>query len=88
MEAAPIARFAAENGVPFYAIKVVSDQVHESFSMDFNQYRDAAGRFDKAGIARAALLHPFRYVPELYRLASRGFAASETLRVFLAHARY
>jgi hypothetical protein len=88
MEAAPIAQFAAENGIPFYAIKIVSDQAHESFSLDFNHYRDAAGRFDKAGIARAALLHPFRYVPELYRLASRGFAASETLRVFLAHARY
>lgn len=88
MEAAPIAQYAEANGVPFYAIKIVSDQAHERFSLDFNQYRDAAGRFDKARIARAALMHPFRYLPELYRLATRGFAASETLRVFLAHARY
>jgi adenosylhomocysteine nucleosidase len=88
MEAAPIARYAAENNIPFHAIKIVSDRAEEHFSLDFNQFRDSAGRFQKARIALAACKHPFRYAPDLFRLASRGPAASEILGVFLAHARF
>ncbi|MBL8239132.1 MAG: hypothetical protein JNM66_17040 [Bryobacterales bacterium] len=88
MEAAPIAQFAAENGIPFHAIKIVSDQAHEQFSLDFNQFRDPAGRFQIPRIALAACAHPFQYMPDLFRLASRGRAASEILGEFLAHARF
>jgi len=87
MEAAPLARFAAENKIPFRAAKVVSDRAEESFAIDFNQYRDTPGRFDKKRIAIAAAAHPLRYGPDLYRMASRGPAASEILGEFLANSR-
>jgi adenosylhomocysteine nucleosidase len=88
MEAAPLAQYAAEHNIPFYAIKIVSDLAHEHFALDFNQYRDPAGRFQIPRIALAACAHPFQYMPDLFRLASRGRAASEILGVFLAHARF
>lgn len=88
MEAATIARFAAENRIPFCAAKVVSDCADESFAIDFNEYRDASGRFSNTRIALAAAAHPVRYGPDLYRMASRGPAASEILGEFLAKSRF
>ena len=88
MEAAAVARYAANLGAPFHAAKVVSDLAAETFSLDFNEYRDAAGRFSRGRIARAAVRHPFRYAPDLLRMASRGPAASETLGEFLAQYRF
>lgn len=88
MEAAAIAQYAAAHGIPFTAVKVVSDRAEEHFSIDFNQYRDAAGRFALPRIALAALAHPIKYAPDLIRLASRGPAASATLGEFLAHSRF
>jgi adenosylhomocysteine nucleosidase len=88
MEAAAVARYAASRQIPFHAVKIVSDRADETFALDFNRYRDAAGRFARARIALAAMAHPFRYAPDLYRLASRGPAASETLGVFLSNARF
>ena len=88
MEAAAVARYAALQGLPFHAVKIVSDRADETFALDFNQYRDAAGRFSRTRIALAALAHPFQYAPDLYRMASRGPAASETLGVFLSNARF
>lgn len=88
MEAAAVARYAAANQLPFYAVKIVSDRADEAFAIDFNRYRDPAGRFQKARIALAAAVHPFQFAPDLIRMASRGPAASATLGVFLAHARF
>jgi adenosylhomocysteine nucleosidase len=88
MEAAPIAEYAAANNIPFRAVKVVSDLAVEHFALDFNQYRDQSGRFSNTRIALAALAHPIRYTPGLYRLASRGPSVSETLGVFLADSRF
>jgi hypothetical protein len=88
MEAASIARFAAENSIPFRAAKVVSDRADESFAIDFNEYRDASGRFSNTRIALAAAAHPVRYGPDLYRMATRGPAASEILGEFLAKSRF
>ena len=88
MEAAAIAKYAAENNIPFSAVKVVSDRAAERFALDFNQYRDEAGRFLHTRIALAALAHPILYAPDLYRMASRGPAASEILGAFLAKSRF
>jgi adenosylhomocysteine nucleosidase len=88
MEAAAVARYAAEHGAPFHAAKVVSDCAGEHFALDFNQHRDADGRFSRGRIALAAVRHPIRYAPDLIRMASRGPAASETLGVFLAKFRF
>lgn len=80
MEAAPLAKWAAETSTKFHAIKVVSDLANEEFALDFNRYRDAEGRFKKASIALAGLRHP----RDLYRMASRAGAASAKLGEFLS----
>ena len=84
MEAAPLAAWAAAHRMPFRAVKVVSDLAEETFALDFNDYRDAAGRFNRASIAWAAATHPFSYAPSLIRMATRGAAASKKLGAFLA----
>lgn len=88
MEAAAVARYAASQGAPFHAAKVVSDLAVETFALDFNKFRDVAGRFSRGRIALAAARHPFTYAPDLIRMASRGAAASETLGEFLAEYRF
>ncbi len=75
MEAAGL-RFAGS----FYAVRVVSDLAQEDFALDFNQYRDSEGRFQKARIAMAGLRHP----GDLIRMAKRGREAANALGDFLA----
>ncbi len=75
MEAAGL-RFAGS----FYAVRVVSDLAQEDFALDFNQYRDSEGRFQKARIAMAGLRHP----GDLIRMAKRGRDAANALGDFLA----
>jgi hypothetical protein len=79
MEAAGVGKVAAEYGVPFSAVKVVTDCLEEEFVIDFNSFRDSAGRFDRFGIARAVMRHPIRYGPDVCRMAMRGPRASEIL---------
>jgi len=80
MEAVALAKWAAETNTKFHAVKVVSDLAGEEFALDFNAHRDPDGRFKKASIALAGLVHP----RDLYRMASRGSAASAKLGEFLS----
>lgn len=64
----------------FYAVRVVSDLAQEEFALDFNEYRDAEGRFQKGRIALAGLRHPM----DLMRMARRGRQAANALGDFLA----
>jgi len=88
MEAAAVGRKAAEWGVPFYCIRVVSDTALEDMPLDFNLYRDAGGRFSRSRIALAALARPFRTVPGLLRLDRNCKFAAEALGEFLADCRF
>ena len=87
MEAAGVAARAAELGVPFYAIRVISDTAVESLPLDFNRMRDSQGRFSRARIVGAALLRP-RVFPRLMDLQKRSAAASAALGDFLADVRF
>lgn len=75
MEASGL-RFAGS----FYAVRVVSDLAQEDFALDFNQYRDGEGRFQKARIAMAGWRHP----GDLIRMATRCRDAANALGDFLA----
>src|SRR5262249_4744479 len=68
MESAAIAGKAAAWGVPFQCVRAVSDTAEENMPLDFNLYRDSAGRFSRPRIAMAALARPFTRVPALLRL--------------------
>ena len=87
MEAAGVAETAASAHLPFFCIKVVSDTADEGLPLDFNQFRDADGRFQPGRIATAALLRPHR-LPALIRLFRASRQASIHLGDFLADCQF
>jgi hypothetical protein len=87
MEAAAVAAKAQEWNLPFYAIRVVTDTAAESFPLDFNRMRDAAGRFDRARIITAAMRRPGVVIPELLKLNKRCKSAAKALGEFIADSR-
>jgi adenosylhomocysteine nucleosidase len=88
MEAAAVAEKAAEWGVPFRCIRVVSDLATEDLPLDFNQMRDKAGRFALHRIALKAIARPFNMIPALLRLDGNCRYASRKLGVFFADCRF
>jgi len=87
MEAAAVASRALERGIPFYAIRVVTDTAAESFPLDFNHMRDAQGRFSRAKILAAAFRHPAVF-PDLLRLNRTSKLAAQALGDFIADTRF
>jgi hypothetical protein len=63
----------------------VSDVAGEDLPLDFNRYRDADGRFNRARIALAAMGRPFSVLPGLLRLDRNCRRAAERLGEFLAN---
>jgi adenosylhomocysteine nucleosidase len=88
MESAAAAAKAREWGVPFRCIKVISDTAAENLPLDFNLYRDAAGRFSRSRIALAALGRPFTAIPALLRLDRNCRLAAEKLGEFFADCKF
>ena len=88
MEAAAVAKRAAEWGVPFHCVRAVSDTAEEDMPLDFNRYRDADGRFSRTRIALAALARPSTRVPALLRLDRNCRIAAESLGEFFANSRF
>jgi len=83
MEAAAVAEEAARRNAPFYCIRAVSDAASESLPLDFNRFRDAAGRFAKWRITTAAVMHPSCLIP-LLRFGASCRRAGGRLGDFLA----
>ena len=87
MEAGAVAAVAGSMGLPFYCVRVVSDTAREELPLDFNRYRDQAGRFSRAGIAMAAAMRPWS-IPGLVRFDRNSRRASKSLGDFLADCRF
>ena len=87
MESAAIAQKAAGWGLPFQAVRAVSDTADDDLPLDFNLFRDAEGRFSRSRIALAAVGRPFTAVPALLRLDRNCRRAAESLGNFFAHSR-
>ena len=88
MESAAVAEHAARWGVPFHCVRVVSDSADHDMPLDFNNYRDADGRFSRARIALAAMARPFTAIPALLQLDGNCRHAAGKLGEFLAHCEY
>lgn len=88
MEAAGVAAEAKRLSVPFYCVRVVTDTAEESLPLDFNQMRDAAGRFSRGRIVAAGLRHPGSVFPKLIQLNQRCKSASKALGEFLVDCRF
>jgi len=88
MEAAAVALCAQRYNVPFFAVRVVTDTVHQSFPLNFNQMRSRDGRFSRAKILAAAIRRPGTIFPELIKLNKTTKRAAQALGDFLADARF
>ncbi len=77
MEAAAIARLAAMRGIPFYAIKGVSDGANDRLP-DFNPFLTAEGQFRIVPFALSTLLRPW-YWPALLRMGDNSRKASQSI---------
>lgn len=73
---------ARDRGVPWLAVRAVSDSVNDDFPLDFNQIADANGDVDRGRVVRAALLRP-QSIPGLIRLGRRSALAAKNLTLFL-----
>ena len=78
MEAAAIARLAQMRGIPFYAIKGVSDGFHDKLP-DFNRFIRSDGQFDLTRMVLFAILRPWHW-PSLIRMGENSNKASHGIR--------
>ena len=79
IESAAFARAAAGRGIPYVALRAVSDPAEESLPLDFNGLRVGSGGIDRRRVALRALRRPGLVVP-LWRLRRRASLCSEALR--------
>jgi adenosylhomocysteine nucleosidase len=77
MEAATVARLAKERGLPFRAVRAVSDQIDENLP-DLSRFTDVQGGFQSASFAMYVALHPW-LIPTTVRLAKQSARASQAI---------
>ena len=85
MESAGVARAAAQAGLPFCAVKSITDPAEQSLSIDFNRCRRDDKGFSVWAIARQGMSSP-RGVMDLWRLAGSSRRAAATLASAIAAA--
>jgi adenosylhomocysteine nucleosidase len=82
MEAAAIARLALMRGIPFYAIKGVSDGFHDKLP-DFNRFirtgGQADGELNLPALVLFSILRPWHW-PSLMRMGENSRKASHSMR--------
>jgi adenosylhomocysteine nucleosidase len=77
MEAAAVARLAAMRGIPFYAIKGVSDGVHDQLP-DFNRFIEPTGEFRLMKLVLFVLPRPW-FWPALIRMGENSKKAAQAI---------
>ncbi len=87
MESAGAAAAAIEHGVPWLAVRAITDGVGDDLPFDFNAltfqaHGDPYGGVDRGSIVASALLHPWK-IPALVRLGIRSSLAARSLAAFL-----
>jgi adenosylhomocysteine nucleosidase len=82
METAAAAAAATEYGVPWLALRVITDGVDDDLPLDFNSMANPDGSVNRSRIVAHTLLHPWK-VPALMRLGARSSLAALNLAAFL-----
>ncbi len=79
LESAAFARTAAALGIPYLAMRAISDPAEETLAVDFDRFCDAEGRVRRGAVALHAVLHPslissLRALQGRVRLCAEGLA--------------
>jgi adenosylhomocysteine nucleosidase len=82
MEAAAVARFAAENNIPFYCFKGISDAWDDNLP-DFSRFISADGQLRMPSFLAHAAFHP-AYWSSLARIGRNSSAAASNLAGLLS----
>ncbi len=82
MESSGVARAASANGVPWIAVRAVTDGVQDDLPLDFARYSNANGEVSRSRIAAAVLARPWS-IPSFLRLAGRSALAARNLAAFV-----
>jgi adenosylhomocysteine nucleosidase len=82
METAGLVGEAIAQGIPWGAVRAISDVASESLPLDFNRLRDSGGDLPVRSVALEALRRPGS-IPGLLRLSRNTGAAAEALASFL-----
>jgi len=78
LETAAFAGVAAAQGVPYLALRAISDTAAESLPLDFNRLRDRRGRVSRVAVIARTLRRP-SLVPALFALQRRVSRCAEHL---------
>ena len=78
LETAAIVAVAASHGVPFVAIRAISDTAEEELPLDFNACLDGSGRISRSKVVGKAAMNPALIAP-LWRLHKRARSCAERL---------
>jgi adenosylhomocysteine nucleosidase len=84
MEAAVVARAALEQGIPFRALKVVSDAVDDKLP-DFNRFVDEYGGFHESKFTMHLVMHPWQ-IPAAMRVGRVASAGAKAMASALRNA--
>lgn len=79
LETAVYARVAEAHGVPYLALRAISDPVDDTLAIDFARFADPDGATRRGAVILHALTRPWT-IPHLLGLARRVARCSEALR--------
>lgn len=83
METAGAVRAAEAVGIPWLAVRAITDSAQEDMPLDFNTLVDTDGSMDITRIMLAAITHPWK-LPGLIQLGKNSSLAASNLATFLA----
>lgn len=82
MESAAVAHAATENGIPWLAVRVITDGLDDDLPLDFNALADPDGSVNRGRIVAETLRRPWK-IPALIRLGQRSSRGARNLAAFL-----
>ena len=82
METAGAVRVAQERGIPWLAVRAITDGVNDELPLDFNALANPDGSVNRGRVIRATLAQPHK-IPALIRLGQRSSLAANNLAAFL-----
>lgn len=83
METMGAVRVAQEHGIPWLAIRAITDAADAGLPLDFNAHMNSKGDISYAKVIKSVLMRPAK-IPALIQLGKRSSLAAKNLASFLA----